>query len=64
MFELRNAKTVNMKLTRADVCDLLIALTCCQNESGAKKWDDLHDKVRGILEELDKAYDEKYKELV
>lgn len=64
MFELRNAKTVNMKLTRADVCDVLIALTCCQNESGAKKWDDLHDKVRGILEEWDKAYDEKYKKLV
>ena len=62
MFELRNEKTVTVKLTRADVCDLLIAVTCCCNESGAKKWDALHDKVSGILAEWDKAYDAKHKE--
>ena len=62
MFELRNEKTVTMKLTRADVCDLLIALNYTSEGSNAEKWDKLHDKVRGLLDEWDKAYDAKHKE--
>lgn len=61
MFELRNEKTVNLKLRRIDVCDLLIACNAAEDKIGAKKWKDLHDKLRSILDEWDKAYDEKHK---
>ena len=44
-----------MKLKRIEVCDLLIALTTVANDSEAKKWNTLHDKVAAILDEFDKS---------
>lgn len=49
-----NQRTVTMKLKRIEVCDLLIALTAVADDSEAKKWDALHDKVKAILDEFDK----------
>lgn len=50
-----NQRTVTMKLKRIEVCDLLIALTTVANDSEAKKWNTLHDKVAAILDEFDKS---------
>lgn len=61
MVELRNEKTVNLKLRRIDVCDLLIACNAAQDESGAEKWKKLHDKLREMLEAWDEDYDAKHK---
>lgn len=60
MFELRNEKTVTLKIRRGEVCDLLIALTSTHNESGAEKWEKLHDKISDILKEWDEEYDKKH----
>lgn len=48
-----NSRTVNLKLERREVCDLLIALTSCNEESSASKWGKLHDKVKKILDAFD-----------
>lgn len=54
-----NQKTVTVKIKRIELCDLLIACTACSSsvkergETG-KKWDDLHDKLKAILDEFDK----------
>ena len=62
MFELRNAKTVNLKLRRGEVCDLLLALGYTSDGANADKWDKLHDKIKLILQEWDEEYDKKHKE--
>ncbi len=46
---------MNVKLERIDVCDLLIACTMLEQETDAKKWGALHDKLKAALE----AFDEK-----
>jgi hypothetical protein len=53
-----NQKTVTCKLKRIEVCDLLIA--CTAISSAAKKdgetghkWDNLHDKLKQILDSFD-----------
>lgn len=50
-----NQRTMNVKLERIDVCDLLIACTTLEQETDAKKWGKLHDKLKATLE----AFDEK-----
>lgn len=50
-----NQKTMTVKLERIDVCDLLLACTALKQETDAKKWGDLHDKLKTALE----AFDEK-----
>ena len=50
-----NQRTVNVKLERIEICDLLIACTMLEQETDAKKWGDLHDKLMATLE----AFDEK-----
>ena len=50
-----NQRTMTVKLERIDVCDLLLACTALEQETGAKKWDDLHNKLKATLE----AFDEK-----
>lgn len=50
-----NEKTMTLKLKRIEVCDLLLACTACERETDAKKWGELHDKLKGMLE----AFDEK-----
>lgn len=54
-----NQRTVSMKLTRIEVCDLLLACTavsgaCADDGHPAQKWDALHDKLKAILEDFDK----------
>ena len=48
-----NEKTVTMKLKRSAVCDLLLAITAVSQASDAKKWKELHDKVKTILQDFD-----------
>lgn len=48
-----NEKTVTMKLKRSEVCDLLLAITAVSQSSDAKKWKELHDKVKAILQDFD-----------
>lgn len=50
-----NQRTMNVKLERIDVCDLLIACTMLEQETDAKKWGALHNKLKAALE----AFDEK-----
>lgn len=50
-----NQRTINVKLERIEICDLLIACTMLEQETDAKKWGDLHDKLMATLE----AFDEK-----
>lgn len=50
-----NQRTMTIKLERIDVCDLLLACTALEQETGAKKWGDLHNKLKATLE----AFDEK-----
>ena len=54
-----NQKTVTCKLKRIEVCDLLIACTAISSavkEDGetGQKWDNLHDKLKQILDDFDK----------
>lgn len=48
-----NEKTVNLKLKRIEICDLLLALTAVSQSSEAKKWKELHDKIALILHDFD-----------
>ena len=50
-----NQKTVTLKLKRIDVCDLMLACTAIAEETGANKWNELHDNLLAILD----AFDEK-----
>ena len=50
-----NQMTVNAKLKRIDICDLLIACTIVDEatEEDNTKWAELHDKLKAILDEFD-----------
>lgn len=55
-----NQKTVTVKLKRIELCDLLLACTSVSDSleregQTAKKWNDLHDKLKVILDEFDKS---------
>lgn len=60
MFETAlNQKTVTLKLKRQEVCDLLLACNAISGsfkDSGEKstKWDNLHEKLKAILDDFDK----------
>lgn len=66
MYRLRNHRTMNLKLSRHDVCDLLLALTAVKESSNANHWSELHDKIKIMLadfdEELDKEEEEREQE--
>lgn len=54
-----NQKIVTAKLSRIEICDLLIATTSIamhleKQGHTATKWKSLHDKLRNILTEFDK----------
>ena len=53
-----NERTVKTNLKRIDLCDLMIACTVLGNETGAKKWNDLHDKIEAIINKFDKEHEE------
>ena len=48
-----NQKTIKMELKRIEICDLLIACTALMHETGADKWEELHDKLSNILADFD-----------
>lgn len=51
-----NQKTINAKLQRIDICDLLIACTMVEQETGADKWTELHNKLSNILADFDEKH--------
>lgn len=56
-----NEKTVNVKINRGELCDLLIALNVIDDEAreldpNNHKWSDLHDKLVSILDAFDEAH--------
>ncbi len=58
-----NQRTVTLKLTRAEVCDLLVGCTAISESLENKgdtsaKWEALHDKIKAVLD----AFDEKQNE--
>lgn len=57
MFEMRNSKTITVKMTRRDLCDVLMSLTHTHIDSGAEKWKKLHDKLKEILDAFDEKID-------
>lgn len=50
-----NQRTVDLKLERIDICDLLIACTMADEltEKDNTKWAKLHDKLEAILTNFD-----------
>lgn len=52
----RNERTVNVKISRIELCDILIALTAISEGSYGKKWDKLHDKLEKILNDWDNEH--------
>ena len=51
-----NYKTVSMKLTRIELCDLMLACTIIKQNSGATKWATQHDKLEAILQQFDETH--------
>ena len=54
---LRNHRAMTLKLSRHEVCDLLIALAAVKDASNAKRWEELHDRIRSMLADFDKELD-------
>lgn len=52
-----NQRIVTVKITRKELCDLMLACTCAKHNAGdsGEKWQKLHDTLK---EQLD-AFDEK-----
>ena len=49
-----NERTVNVKITRGELCELLLACSAALiTGEGEKKWAELHRKLLGILNEYD-----------
>ena len=59
---LRNHRTMTLKLSRHEVCDLLIALAAAKDASNAKRWEELHDRIRSMLADFDKELDKENEE--
>lgn len=53
MIEMLNGKTVNVKMKRIDLCDLLLAVQAVANAADAMKWNKLHELLKSQLEEFD-----------
>lgn len=54
---LRNHRMMILKLTRMDVCNILIALTATKEENDGQRWGEVHEKVKLALMEFDKELD-------
>lgn len=52
-----NERIVTLKLTRGEVCNVLISITASAHRSGATKWRTLHDKIKQILAQHDAKAD-------
>ena len=53
-----NGDMMTLNLTRHQVCDLLLAATFASNESGAEKWDKLHEAIKLQLDAFDEEGNE------
>ena len=55
MKKMLNERTVNFKIKRIELCDLLIACTALDNatDENTQKWAKLHDKLEEILNNFD-----------
>lgn len=62
MYSLRNHRTMSLKLSRHDVCDLLLALTAVKESSNANHWSELHDKIKIMLADFDEELDKEEEE--
>ena len=54
---LRNHRMMTLKLTRMDVCNILIALTATKEANDGQRWGEVHEKVKLALMEFDKELD-------
>jgi hypothetical protein len=54
---LRNHRMMTLKLTRMDVCNILIALAATKEANDGQRWDEVHEKVKLALMEFDKELD-------
>ena len=52
-----NEMIVNVRIKRIDLCDLLLACAAVYGDTGAKKWDQLYDKLKMILEQFDDEHE-------
>lgn len=48
-----NEETMELKLKRIEVCDLLIACTSAAHRTDAKKWKELHRKLKEMIDDFD-----------
>lgn len=48
-----NQKTMTVKLSRRDVCELMIACAWAARDGGSAKWKKLHDILREQIDEFD-----------
>lgn len=48
-----NEMIVTMRITRGELCDLLLACTACYDDVNGKKWGKLHDKLHEALVDFD-----------
>nr|DAH24690.1 MAG TPA: hypothetical protein [Caudoviricetes sp.] len=55
-----NARPVNVKISRLDLCDLMLACTVLDTETDTEntKWEKLHDKLEAILNEFDEKQED------
>ncbi len=55
-----NNRTVILKLTRREVCELLVACACCgvvtKDEAIEGKWEKLHNRINEQLNEFDEKH--------
>ena len=51
-----NEMIVNVRIKRSDLCNLILACTAAYGDTGAKKWDQLYDKLKMILDKFDEEH--------
>ena len=56
----RNERTMDVKMTRFELCDVLMALALLDSRyNGSNRFKNLHDKLRNQLNSFDKELDER-----
>lgn len=57
---MRNGFTTTIKVTRLEICDLMLACVTAKwaSTDNGEKWEKLHDNLKRQLEELDTQLDE------
>ena len=57
-FTIPNQHNVTVKITRGELCRLLVV--CCELSRESESWKALHEKLAEQLDKHDKAYKESY----